>query len=128
MTIRSEQKWIENDPYQSHPVIADLFLLFSRSTPRSILYSLRRKAMTLSEISKSLKLTQKAVLPELIEMQSKDVLFSFSKSQKTYYRLADIRILQVLDLIHKVSQKKARQADTRSPGSPTSRFPRKCQD
>jgi predicted transcriptional regulator len=120
MTMRSEQKWIENESCKYYPVIADLFLLFSRSTPLWILYSLRRKAMTLSEISKSLNLTQKAVLPELIEMGGKDMLVSFSKSQKTYYRLADNSILQVLDLIHKVSQKKVSQMEARSSGSTTS--------
>jgi predicted transcriptional regulator len=120
MTMRSEQKLTENGPYKANSMITDLFLLFSRSTPMRILYSLRLKAMTLSEISKSLKMTQKAVLPEIIKMLNKDVLVSFSKSQKTYYRLSDNRILQVLDLIHKVSQKKVKQADTRSLGSTTS--------
>jgi predicted transcriptional regulator len=114
MTLRSEQKLIENHPDKSHTMIADLFFLFSRSTPLRVLYLLRRKAMTLSEISKSLKLTQKAVLPELIALEIEDVLVSFSKSQRTYYRLSDNHILQVLDLVHKISQKKARQADTKS--------------
>jgi hypothetical protein len=128
MTMYSEQKLTENDPDKSHTMIADLFFLFSRSTPLLILYSLRRTARTLPEISKSLKMTQKAVLPELMELRIKDVLVSFSKSQKTYYRLADNRILQALDLILKVSQKKVKQADTRSPGSTVSGISRKDQD
>jgi predicted transcriptional regulator len=96
-----------NDNNNCYPMIADLFQLFSRSASWMILYSLRRKVMTLSEISKSLGMTQKAVLPELMALQRKDILVSFNRSQETYYRLADARILQAFDLIHKNSQRKA---------------------
>jgi hypothetical protein len=123
MTVHSEQKLIENDNHVSYQLIADLFFLFSRSAPLRILYSLRHKAMTLPDISKSLKMTQKVVLPELIEMRSTNILVSFSKSQQTYYRLVDNRILQVLDLIHKISQRKAEQAETKDPAHKISRIP-----
>jgi DNA-binding transcriptional ArsR family regulator len=104
-----------NNNNNSYPLIADLFLLFSRSTPWLILYSLRRKGMTLSEISKSLGMTQTAVLPELMALQRKDILVSFNRSQKIFYRLADDRILQAFDLIHKISQRKVKQAEAKRP-------------
>jgi predicted transcriptional regulator len=107
----------------SYPLVADLFLLFSRSTPWLILYSLRRKEMTLSEISKSLGTTQKAVLPELRALQRKDILGSFNRSRKTYYRLADARILQAFDLIHKISRRKVKQAEAKSPAPKPPGFP-----
>ena len=110
-----------NNNENSDPLVADLFLLFSRSTPWLILYSLRRKEMTLSEISKSLAVTQKAVLPELMALQRKNILVSFHRSQETYYRLTDARILNAFDLIHKISQRRVKQAETESPK--TSEFP-----
>jgi predicted transcriptional regulator len=115
-----------SDNDKSYPMIADLFLLFSRPTPCLILYSLRRKGMILSEISKSLGMTQKAVLPELMALQRKDILVSFNRSQETYYCLADARILQAFDLIHKISQRKVKQAETQSPEPKTSRISRRC--
>jgi predicted transcriptional regulator len=123
--MRFEQKLLKNNNDKSGSMIADFFLLLSRSTPWLILHSLRRKGRTLSEISKSLRMTQKAALPELIALQDKDILISFSKSQKTFYRLADDRILQALDRIHKVSQRKVKQAETKSPARITSRISRR---
>jgi predicted transcriptional regulator len=99
----------------SYPLIADLFLLFSRSTPWLILYSLRRKGMTLSEISKSLGMAQKAVLPELMALQRKDIVISYTRFQKTYYRLSDKRIFQALDVICKISKKRVAKAGTKRP-------------
>jgi DNA-binding transcriptional ArsR family regulator len=87
---------------------ADFFLLCSSSNTWAILCSLRNKGMTLSEISKNLKMAQKVILPKLMALQSMDILVSFSKSQKTFYRLADDRILKALDLLHKISQRKAK--------------------
>jgi DNA-binding transcriptional ArsR family regulator len=123
--MRSEEKITENEIYKSYPTIAELFLLFSRSTPLRILYSLPHKGMTLSDISKSLKMPQKAILPELMELKNKEVLVSFCKLQKTYYRLADKRILQALDLVRQVSQKQAGQADAGGPGNTGSWISRK---
>ena len=105
-------------------MLADLFLLFSNSTPWLILYSLRRKGMTLSEISKSLGMTQKAVIPEFMALQRKDILVSFNRSHKTYYRLADARILQALDQIRQISQKKLRKRHQIDAQANPSRFPR----
>ena len=96
---------------KSYPLLADLFLLFSNSAPWLILYSLRQKAMTLSEISKSLGMTQKAVLPELMALQKKDILYSYIRSHKTFYRLTDVRILKAFDLIQTAADKKAQQAE-----------------
>jgi len=115
MPMRIELTLVKNDNNKTLFLIADLFRLFSRSTPLKILHSLRDKGMTLSEISKSLQMTQKAVLPELTVLQSKDILASFSRSQKTFYRLADEPILGAMDLIHKISLKRARQSETKSP-------------
>ena len=122
MPIRFEQKTLKHDYDKFHSIMADLFLLFSRSTPLMILYSLRRKSMTLSEISESLRMAQKAVLPELLALQRKDILVSFSKSQKTFYRLADARILRAFDRIHDISLRIAKQAETQIPTHKTSRI------
>jgi predicted transcriptional regulator len=112
-----------NNNENSDPLVADLFLLFSRSTPWLILYSLRRKGMTLSEISRSLGVTQKAVLPELMALQRKNILLSFHRYKETYYRLADARILKAFDLIHKISQRRVKQSETESPQPKISEFP-----
>jgi DNA-binding transcriptional regulator GbsR (MarR family) len=102
--------------------LADFFLLLSNSITWQILYSFRKKGMTLSEISKNLKMTQKAVLPELRVLQNKDILVCFNKSHRTYYRLADDRILQAFDLLHGICQRKAKKAQTKSPARKTSRI------
>jgi predicted transcriptional regulator len=104
-------KPIKSNYMKSYSGLADLFRLFSKSVIWPILHSLRNKGMTLSEISKKLRMTQKAVLPELMALQSKDILISFSKSQQTYYRLADDRILQALDLMHKIFRRKVKKAE-----------------
>ena len=44
-------------------------------------------------------------------LQKKGVLISYSRSRKTIYRLADQRILQGMEIIDKISQRKAKQAD-----------------
>jgi hypothetical protein len=119
MPIHFERRLARCDNDKSDSMIADLFQLLSRSNPWQILNSLRRKRLTLSEISKSLRMPQKTILPELMALQSKDILISFSKSQKTYYHLADARVLQALDLIHKISQRKVKQAGTKSPARKT---------
>jgi hypothetical protein len=98
----------KSDHKISYSRLGDFFLLCSNSITWPILYSLPPKGMTLSEISKNLKMAQKVILPELMALQSMDILISFSKSQKTLYRLADDRILKVLDLLHKISQRKAK--------------------
>jgi predicted transcriptional regulator len=106
---------LKSNHLKSYSGLADLFLLFSKSVICPILHSLRNKGMTLSEISKKLKMTQKAVLPELTALQSKDILISFSRSQRTYYRLADDRILQALDLMLEICQRKAKKTEINSP-------------
>jgi predicted transcriptional regulator len=100
---------LKSNHIKSYLELADFFLLFSNSTTWTILYSLRKRGMTLSEISKNLKMTQKAVLPALTALQSKNILVSFSKSHQTYYRLADDRILKAMDLMHKMCQRKAKR-------------------
>ncbi len=100
------------DYRETYSQLADVFLLFSNSTPWSIVHSLGRGRMTLSEISKKLKRTPKAIIPDLAAMQSKKMLVSFCKSRKIYYRLADDRILQPFNLIHKISRKKAKLGES----------------
>jgi predicted transcriptional regulator len=102
--------------------LADFFLLCSNSITWPILCSLRKKGMTLSEISKNIKLAQKVILPQLMALQSMDILVSISKSQKTFYRLADDRILKALDLLHKTSQRKAKQSETQNPARKKTRL------
>jgi hypothetical protein len=96
-------------------LMADIFLLFSRSAPFMIVSLLRRKRMTLKEISKSLGITQKAALQALTILQAKGVLLFSSKAGNTSYRLADKGILSSLDLITKISKRKARQIPITNP-------------
>jgi predicted transcriptional regulator len=95
--------------------LADFFLLFSNSITWQILYFLRKKRMTLSEISKKLKMTQKTVLPVLMVLQSKDILVCFSKYHRTYYRLADDLILKAFDLMYNICQRKVKKAEIKDP-------------
>jgi hypothetical protein len=127
MPMRPKQKSLQCNDSNPFFIIADLFLAFSRSASWLILFSLRRKARTAPELSKNLGMTQKKALSELDLLQRRRVLSSFTKSDKTYYRLADIRILRALELIHKISQKKLKQSKTKSPvkkASIVSRRPR----
>jgi predicted transcriptional regulator len=105
---------IRSDTNRSDSAIADIFRLFSRSTPWMIIDSLRHKEKTLSEISKSLNIAKNKVLSELVALQKKDMLVSFNRSQETFYCLSDDRILQAFDLIHRFSQRKIWQAKTRN--------------
>jgi predicted transcriptional regulator len=102
---------LKSNHIKSYSGLADFFLLFTNSITWQIFYSLCKKEKTLSEISKSLKMTQKSVLPELMELQNKDILISFRKSHGTYYRLADDRLLQALDLMHKICRRKTKKAE-----------------
>jgi DNA-binding transcriptional ArsR family regulator len=104
---------LKSNHVKSYSGLADFFLMFSNSITLQILYSLHKKGMTLSEISKNLKMTQKTVLPELTVLQNKGILVCFSKSNRTYYRLADDRIFQTLDLVHNICQRKVKKAETR---------------
>ena len=115
MSIHFGLKPFKRNDRDSYAMLADLFLPFSNSLPWLILYSLRQKAMTLPAISSSLGMTRKAVLPELISLQKKDIVISFTEFQKTYYRLSDKRILQAFDVICKISKKRFAQAGTKRP-------------
>jgi hypothetical protein len=119
MHFRSEP--LKSNHTETYSGLADFFLLISNSITWLILHSLRNKGMTLPEISKNLKMAQKTVLPVLTVLQSKDILISFSKSHRTYYRLADDRILQAFDLMHKICQRKVKQAEISGPAYKTSR-------
>ena len=109
-----ERRSLKNNNNKSDAAITDIFLLFARSTPWMIIDLLRHKEKTLSEISKIFKMTEDMVLSELVALQKNDLLVSFIRSQKTFYCLSDDRILQAFDLIHKISQKKIRQAKTKN--------------
>jgi DNA-binding transcriptional ArsR family regulator len=98
----------KSDHEISYSRIADFFLLCSNSITGPMLYSLRKKERTPSEISKIVRIAQKVILPELMALQSMGILVSSSKSQRTFYRLADDRILKALELLHKISQRKAK--------------------
>jgi hypothetical protein len=112
---------LKRDHKKPYCELAEYFLLFSKSMTWPILHALCKKGMTLSEISKNLKMAQKAVLSELVVLQSKNILISFSKSHRIYYRLADDRIIKAMDLMHKICQRKVAQAGSNGPGRKPSR-------
>ena len=114
MPMPFERRSLKSNNNRSDAAIADIFLLFARSTPWMIIDLLRHKEKTLSDISKSLKITKNKVLSELVALQKKDMLVSFNRSQETFYCLSDDRILQAFDLIHEISQRKIRQAKTKN--------------
>ena len=122
-----EGKRIEDSLDKAQSLGADLFCAFSRKTPLLILYALHRRGRTLAEISKIVKMPQKAVLPELALLQDRDILVSFGKRQKTCYRLADNRVLQAIELIHKISKKKTKQDGMIAAAPKKSRISRKRQ-
>lgn len=113
MDIRLKPESSKCNDKNSYSALADLFLTFSDSTSWLILYSLHEKGMTLSAISKSMGLTPKSVLPVLMALLKKNILNSYTKSQETYYRLADDHIYRALDLIHRLSQRKVTQAESK---------------
>ena len=125
MAIRLAWKPLENGHNKSSPLVANFLRLFSNSTPWLILYALGKKGMTPSEISKSLGMTQKVVLPELVALKNNGVLISYSRSRRILYRLADTRILQALNLIHRISQRKIKQAAIIGSEKKTSQISRK---
>ena len=94
-------------------MLADFFLLFSKSTSWRILYSFRNKERTLAQIKKDSRIPQKEILSELMALLKKDILISYTRSQKTYYRLADERIFRAFDLIYEFSRKNVEQAELR---------------
>ena len=114
MTMPFERRLLKSKNNRSDAAIADIFLLFTRSTPWMIIDLVRHKEKTLPEISKSLKIAKNKVLSELVALQKKDMLVSFNRSQETFYCLSDDRILQAFDLIHEISQRKIRQAKTKN--------------
>jgi hypothetical protein len=109
-----KRRLLRSNNNRSDAAIANIFLLFARSTPWMIIDLIRHKEKTLSEISKSLKIAKKKVLSELVALQKKDMLVSFNRSQETFYCLSDDQFLQAFDLIHKISQRKIRQAKTKN--------------
>jgi hypothetical protein len=128
MPLRPKQKSLKSDGPDQFFKIADLFLTCSRSASWLILFSLRRKPLTVPEFSQELGMSQKKALAELERLQSRSVLISFSKSGRTYYRLADIRILRALDLIDSICQKKIKQSKIKSPAMKTSPGTRRPRD
>ena len=128
MAMRGEQGLLRNGKKQYNHMTADLFQLFSQSTPLMIVCFLRRRKMTLPEISKNLRMPQKEILPELAALLNKNILVSFNRSQQTFYSLTDDGILRALDLIHKISQKKIIQAETASPAGKACRISRRNRD
>jgi hypothetical protein len=94
-------------------MLADFFLLFSKSTSWRILYSFRNKERTLAQIKKDSRIPQKEILSELMALLKKDILISYTRSQKTYYCLADDRIFRAFDLIYEFSRKNVEQAELR---------------
>ncbi len=114
MTMPFEHRLLKSNKNRSDAAISDIFLLFARSTPWMIIDLLRHKEKTLSEISESLKIAKNKALSELVALQKKDILVSFNRSQETFYCLSDDRFLQAFDLMHKISQRKIRQAKTKN--------------
>jgi hypothetical protein len=113
MGICLRSKSLKNGDKALYPMLADLFLLFSRATSWRILFSLCNKARTLAQISKDSGISHKKILPELMTLLKKDILVSYTRSQKTYYRLADDRIFRAFGLIYKISRKNFEQTELR---------------
>jgi hypothetical protein len=113
MGIRLRSRSFKNDDRNLYSRIADIFLLFSKSDSWRILYSFRNKARTLAQVAKDSRIPQKEILPELMALLKKDILVSYTRSQKTYYRLTDDRIFRAFDLIYKISRKNVEQTELR---------------
>jgi len=107
-------------PYDknSYSGAANLFRLFSNIVPIRILYCLRQKGRTLSEISKSLKLSPGDILPWLSALQENGILVSRRGSRKIYHHLSDPEIVRSLDLVGRISREKLKPAKLKRPGSP----------
>jgi DNA-binding transcriptional ArsR family regulator len=96
---RSNHFQIASDDGKSYLAAADFFLFFSNPISLMILSVVRKKEMTAEEISKELGIGLNTALVKLNAMERKGILASRVRSQKTLYRIAELKILKAFDRI-----------------------------
>lgn len=96
---RSNHFQIASDDDKSYLATADFFLSFSNPISLMILSVVRKKEMTAEEISKELGIGLNTALVKLNVMERKGILASRVRSQKTLYRVEDLKMLKAFDRI-----------------------------
>jgi DNA-binding transcriptional ArsR family regulator len=67
-----------------------------------ILYALNGKALNVSEITQSLQVPQPTVSRHLKTLRERGLVITERKAQSIYYRLADPRVIEALDILRTV--------------------------
>ena len=109
---RSNHFQIASDDEKSYLAVADFFLSFANPALLMILSAVRKKEMTAEEISRELGTRLNTALVKLNAMERKGILASRVRSQKTLYRVADLKFLKAFDRILEFPVRKLKQAGT----------------
>lgn len=78
--------------------VATLFKAFSSQTRIKILFVLKHKPLTVSEISKALDMSQSAISHQLNVLKMARLVAYEKEGRKTYYRLDDDHVHQIFEL------------------------------
>ena len=106
---RSSRLGIGLDKDESYSVTADFFLSFSNPTSLMILDIVRKKEMTSEEVPRNLGIKPQTAVTKLNAMERQGILASRVRSQKTIYRVADLKILKAFDWILEFAGKRLKQ-------------------
>lgn len=77
--------------------VITLFKAFSNATRIRILYVLKKQALTVSEISDLLAMSQSAISHQLKELKMARLVTYQKKGRKVYYQLDDHHIHEIFD-------------------------------
>lgn len=78
--------------------VAELFHAFSGPTRIKILFILKHKALTVSQISNILSMSQSAISHQLRELKLARLVTYKKRGRESYYELDDDHIHQIFDL------------------------------
>ena len=81
---------------------ADICKIFSNPTRLEILYLLKDKELSVTEIIQKTKLSQANISQHLSIMKSREFVSSIRKGKNIYYKLNNPKIIKALDLIQDV--------------------------
>lgn len=78
--------------------VVHLFKAFSNSTRIRILYVLKKRALTVSEICQTLSMSQSAISHQLKELKMARLVTNEKQGRKVLYQLADHHIHHIFDM------------------------------
>lgn len=95
--------------YELH---ADICKTFSNPTRLEILYLLKEKELSVTEIIQETKLSQANVSQHLSLMKSREIVYSIRDGKNIYYKLSNPKIVKILDLVQEVLVEKLEENNT----------------